>query len=85
MANNRLYIGSHEAKEYLFLCKGFGSGWSFRDTEKALILFIESDATIKESDSDKTSLFFFTEQDDIYQTILGKNSNWTEIKKENLR
>ncbi len=65
MANNRLYIGNMERKEYLLVAKGWGGFWDkdWFDAEKIEELITNS---LEGGVGQKTSLVFFTEYDDCY-------------------
>ena len=76
MANNRLFIGNTNTKEWVMLAKGFGNGWTVRNLDK-LNNFIEDSKFIPETDVNGLSqFFFFTEYDNIYEIIFNKKSRW---------
>lgn len=80
MANNRLYIGNKETKQYAYLTKGYADGWDAYNSEglkNNFLNFIEQTDTFKESNNGKTNLFFFTEADDIWDEAM---EEWEKIE-----
>jgi hypothetical protein len=79
MANNRLYVGNLESKEWVCISKGFAAGWRELNEEavSGLNSILTSPETCNESEiKGKTSLRFFTEYDDLYDEVMLDNSGW---------
>jgi hypothetical protein len=79
MANNRLYLGNKETKEWIFVEKGWGVWWNgdkFNcDKVRAFIIYGTSEANV----GDKTDLVFFTEYDECYDDFM-KNGEEFDYK-----
>lgn len=79
MANNRLYVGNRRDKEYVFLEKGWGCGWTggwVNDSWKNLRRLIR-EAYSEGGVYTDTDLFFFTEQSPCYEEIM---RDWDKIE-----
>lgn len=70
MANNRLYIGDMSTKEYIFLEKGWGSGWDGDWFNADLFKEFIRDRYEEAEVGTKTSLVFFTEYDNIHDWFI---------------
>jgi hypothetical protein len=65
MANNRLYIGNKETKQYVLLSKSMGGGWSGVFNPDKFEYFL-NDQTDEGFLGGSTNLVLFTEYDEIY-------------------
>lgn len=81
MSNNRLYIGNKKTKEYIFIEKGWGSGWTgdWFDAD-ALKEFLQEQFE-EGSEQKDTDLVFFTEQSDMYADFIDNGFKFTKSPK----
>lgn len=80
MANNRLYVADRLNKEYIFIEKGWGAGWTGDHFDSELFTkFISSRYDEGDLQND-TNLFFFTDQSPFYDEII---ETYTKINFDN--
>ena len=77
MANNRLYLGDSSTKEYIFIEKGWGSGWDGSWFDDKLFYEFISSRYNEGQVGQSTNMFFFTEYDDNFNHII---NNWKQLK-----
>lgn len=81
MANNRLYFGNTETKEYIFLEKGWGCGWEGGWFDGELIRLFISNAFHEGEIGQDTNLIFFTEYSKCFDDFV---DNGKQITKDSL-
>jgi hypothetical protein len=80
MANNRLYIGNKETKEWVLLCKGYGGGWENIFSADKVNEFL-SNQTDEGFLGGSTNLILFTEYDEEVYNDFVENGTKVDVSR----